>query len=114
MLQANGVPNDVIDSFTGDDEQDFYRLMDFFCNRWPGKTGNLRGCRVGVLPGNIEAYRVFNIVSGSWNYHPSGRPIGIHLSEIESAMEFVGVRHKEDCFSRVQFLISKILQGMKG
>jgi len=105
------VPEAIYQAFTGDNDHDFTLLMDFFCNRWPGRSGNLHGCRVEIMPGNMEAYQVFSMLQGSWNYHPSGKPVGIRMNDIMKAIEYVGAKYPDDCFDRVQFLIGQLMKG---
>lgn len=77
-------------------DPDFNALMNFFCNEWRGKSGELSGCAVPTLPGNAEAVAVFSSVGK--NATPS---------EIKTAMDLFGVEDVQDCWWRVQAMIAE-------
>lgn len=94
-LKANLVPGDVISKMSAgvEDERDFVILMDFFCHRWPGRSGNLSGCQIYCHPDNVDALTIFRATG------PGGRQ-----SDIESAMRMHRIKDPHDCWKRVMFL----------
>jgi hypothetical protein len=96
-LAAYGVTDEVISVMSGtDDDGDFSILMDFFCNRWAGRSGNLDGCRIYIHPDNADALNVFRATGPDWRQ-----------SDMESAMRLSGVDDMRDCWRRVMFLVGE-------
>ena len=74
-------------------DRDFSIIMDHFCNHWQGYSGELNGCWVGAVPGNLESWNVFATVG------PGARP-----SDIESTMRMMRVQDMPACWDKIRIL----------
>lgn len=96
-LVSNGVSQDVVDGFTGDQKEDYTAIMDFLCNRWqPSGAPEDRepGCQPKILQNNLDAYQVWESLAGSK-----------YPADIKAAIELNGVENIEDCYQRVLVLM---------
>ncbi len=78
-------------------DPDFNAVMDFFCNRWRGKSGNLEGCQLRILPANSEAVIILNACG-----------LTSTQRDIESAMRLAGIADVRDCWGRYMLLKSEM------
>jgi len=112
ILRANNMPEHEIEKLDGDIDGDFFRIMDFFCNRWTGKTiGTLSGCKISLMPENFEAVSVYNDL-GSCMAMNNGQA-SIHNTDIESAIRMRGIEDIKGCFIKVKILADEIISSIR-
>jgi len=73
-------------------------MMDFFCNRWEGRSGTLTGCAVHAMPENGDAIHVFNFLGGDFKNQ-----------SIESAIRMLKIEPVRETFEKVRILADKIM-----
>ena len=95
---SEGVPKEIIDGLGKDPDADYNGMMDFFCNRWKGRSGTLTGCAVHALPENGDAINVFNFLGGDFKNQ-----------SIESAIRMLKIEPVRETFEKVRILADKIM-----
>jgi len=103
VWESEHVPAEIIDSLGQGLDHDYNLLMHFFCNEWPGRNGDLKGCMVRALPENGDAVNVFNFVGGG----------DFRNMDIESAIRMMGIGNHTETFMKVRILADEFLKGRK-
>lgn len=66
-------------------------------------------CLPELMPENIEAWRIYSVISGQLIVGPAG-PIDIDQNALHKAMELYDIEDKRDCFERVCTLARHMLK----
>lgn len=69
-------------------------------------------CRPTLLPGNMEAFEVFNQCDGQWIMGLDGA-VALSIPAVATVMELEGVRDRRGCLAKVLFLASVMLSEVR-
>ena len=73
------------------------------------KPTECQECLPELMPENIEAWRIYSVISGQLIMGASG-PMDINQNALHKAMELYEVENKRDCFERVCTLARHMLK----
>lgn len=68
-----------------------------------GKPTPCEQCLPEMMPENLDAWKIYMIVSGQLIMGPGG-PVDLDHNAIHHAMNLYGIENKRDCFERVMTL----------
>ena len=97
-MKAEAASQIVEDGVVVSTRCDQCRLM--YGERNPPQEPPCETCWVDVMPENIDALRIFNMVQNQF-IMAMGGPIAINQTAIHPLMELYGIKDKKRCFEKV-------------